>query len=128
MSRNLLADMYALQFLEEDIVPKVQDIKRDFNDLKGELNTMSMKNIIRYSNWGDWDQLDGKTLEDGEKLRVEFPDGTIKDIEVTMVKSTYDVSDMGTPYTCKSELAYIRSSIFGVSVFVPLIGLKAQRI
>lgn len=87
-----------------------------------------MNKIERYSNWCEYDQLDGNTLIDGEELCVQFPDGTSLDLRVTVVESSYEASDMGHPWRVPVRKAYWETKVRGIPVRVPLVGLSASRV
>lgn len=84
-----------------------------------------MSKIDRGSNWGYWDQLDGKAIADGEALRVRFPDGSTLDLLARVITRSAGVSD-GTEI--RDARSYLPVSVRGVDVLVPLYGLEAERI
>lgn len=87
-----------------------------------------MKRIKALKNWCDIDQLEGVDLKDGEKLRVEFKDKTVEVVKIKVEPSSYETSDMGHPYTIPVRKAVVTKKVAGVTVQVPLVGLKAERI
>lgn len=87
-----------------------------------------MKTIELYSNWCEYDRLDGSNVIDGEELCVQFPDGTTLDLRVTVVESSYEISDMGHPCRVPVRRAYWDTKVRGVPVRVPLRGLPASRV
>jgi hypothetical protein len=82
---------------------------------------------VNYSNWGDWEQLDGKTLVDGEALRVTWPDGSTLDALVKVVDHGQAISDHGSSYTGSRVRAYVEIDYRGVRALVPIRGLEAER-
>lgn len=60
-----------------------------------------MNPIVRYRNWGDWDQLDDQTIKNGERLRVKFPSGKLVLVEACVIVTSPTISDMG--HSCKIE-------------------------
>lgn len=84
--------------------------------------------IEQYSNWGNWDRLDGKIIEDGESLLVGWPDGTTSVVVVKVVEGSFAVNDHGHDSSCDDVRAYAVESIRGVEVLVPLVWLRAQRV
>lgn len=86
-----------------------------------------MGKITRYSNWCELDQLDGVTLQNGEILSVEWPDGSksVVTIEVDNTPGTY--SDHGRESPMPKSIAYTPLTYRGVKSLVPLIGCLAVR-
>jgi len=88
-----------------------------------------MNVIERYSNWGYWDQLDGKSIVDGELLLVTWPDGGPKQIiRAFVVDRGVMIYDHGNSYMGNDVRATARIEYRGVLVEVPLIGLEAKRV
>lgn len=87
-----------------------------------------MSKIIRYSNWGYWEQLDGKTLQNGERLRVMWPDGVQEELTVIVVDHGVPIDHHGHSYTGKDVRAYAILYHHGVEIRVPLLGLEAERV
>lgn len=79
-----------------------------------------MNRVVVYSNWCYVDQLDGKTLENGEKLRVRWPDGKETQETVFTMDKSYDTMDHASPYRVPVIEAYVTSSIHGASCLVRL--------
>lgn len=79
-----------------------------------------MKKVITYSNWCEIDQLDGKDLENGEWLRVKWPDGSITRAKVRVEKTIYSISDMGSPCDIPVSRAYVRVPHRGASARIRL--------
>lgn len=86
------------------------------------------KTVTQVSNWGYWDELDGKALAAGETVEVKYPDGTIERgrVEIDSVSST--ISDMGSPYRISTSSAFIRFEVHGAEVKLGLRGMQARRI
>lgn len=87
-----------------------------------------MTRIVNYSNWGDWEQLDGKTLVDGEALRITWPDGSTLDALIRVVDHGQTISDHGNSYRGERVRAYVEMDMRGVRTLVPIRGLEAQRL
>lgn len=87
-----------------------------------------MKKIERYNNWCEIDRLDGVDIKDKERLRVKFPNGEILEITVSVFFSSYEISDMGTPYTIPCYKAYLETKWKGQECLVPLVELEAERV
>lgn len=83
--------------------------------------------VTRYSNWAEYDQLNGKTLEEGEVLNVIWPDGTRDRVIVTVKTDAHRILEQGGYYTIKTAIAYVKSLYFGQEVLVPLLGVQAER-
>jgi hypothetical protein len=81
-----------------------------------------MNKVEVYSNWCYLDQLDGKTLENGEKIRVQWPNGEETQESVVVKKHSYMISDMGSPWEVWVSEAYVHGSIHGAQSLVRLTG------
>ena len=66
-----------------------------------------MQRVTIRSNWGYFDELDGRDLADGEGLRLKWPDGTITVAKVILVKTSEPGSDMGHPIDIPLHRAFI---------------------
>lgn len=87
-----------------------------------------MKQITRYSNWCEYDQLDGVDLVDGEHLLVEWPDGNKERVTIRVMTDSYETSDMGHRCDIPTKTAHVVKDVNGVAVKVPLLGVKAKRV
>lgn len=87
-----------------------------------------MARITEYSNWGWWDQLDGRNLAAGELLDVTFPDGETRRVTVQIQKTNRVVSDHGHPWDCPEDRAFTMARVWGLDVRIPLLGLEAKRV
>jgi hypothetical protein len=80
---------------------------------------------------GDWGSgiavLDGEPLKDAELLHIEWPDGTVEPVRVTLVSQHGTVSDHGKEYATLRYLAYVSVWHHGIEVRVPIAGLTAWR-
>lgn len=97
------------------------------------MNTVEKKNralgrVVKYSNWGDWEQLNGETLVDGEALRITWPDGTLLDVLIKVIDHRQQISDHGHDSWGSDVRAYVEADYRGVRVLVPILGLEAQRL
>jgi hypothetical protein len=81
-----------------------------------------MKKVETYSNWCYLDQLDGDTLEDGEGLRVRWPNGKETKEKAVVEKSSYMMSDMGSPYEMHVSKAFVEADVHGAKCLVRLVG------
>ena len=91
---------------------------------------VEFKEVTQYSNWGYWDQLNGKTLEKGEEIVVRWPDGGLDcACVVDTIEWGESYSDMGSPTTIPHAVALAVIPIRGATVRVVLrgSGLKAVR-
>lgn len=96
--------------------------------MTGAEHAPAMAVIEQHSNWGYWDRLDGKIIENGERLLVAWPDGPPTVVAVKVVRRGLFVDDHGHDRWCPDVRAYAAESIRGVEVLVPLVGLRAVRI
>lgn len=87
-----------------------------------------MNPIVRASDWGYWDQLNGVTLTNGETLRVKWPSGKIQVIMITVSNDRVAVSDHGHDCYVDDVRAWYFAGYEGVAVRVPLVGLEAERV
>ncbi len=77
----------------------------------------------------DIDTLDGHELEDGERLRVEMPDGSEREQEIVVKESSEHYSEQGGHGgDAPISKAYFVDLVNGVEVLVPLAGLRAARV
>lgn len=89
---------------------------------------MSRGRVEFVGEWGSGtDDLNGKTLEHGERLLIEWPDGTSEHVIVTVRVTGGTVSDHGHVYPTSTWQSYVVVDHHGASVEVPLRGLKARR-
>lgn len=79
---------------------------------------------------GDWcyaDQLDGKSLVDGECLDITFPDGFQMRIKVTLQVTGITIGDHGHDYQSTVSEAYYVTDTHGVPARIRLLGFEATR-
>lgn len=81
-----------------------------------------MKHVIRASNWGYWDELDGEPLVDGERLAVRWPDGTLTAETCRVEKGVIHYSDHGHPGTGPDNKAFVVASFRGAEARIYLYG------
>lgn len=80
---------------------------------------MEYQTIVKDSSRGyDIDQLNGKDLINGERLEIQWPDGSITK-EIIFVR--------GKPFFADKE-AVVAKRILGVHVAVTICGLSAKRV
>lgn len=89
---------------------------------------MPMKPIEIYSNWCNFDRLDGKDLKDGENLRIQWPDGSVTLNVIKVRKSEYPYNDMGVQTTIPESKAYVEVLYRGLLTEVRIHGLQAERL
>lgn len=87
-----------------------------------------MARITRYSNWGGWDQLDGRTLQDGERLRLTWPNGFQETATIAVVDIGMNISDHGHSYRGQNVRAYVDFNHHGATARVPIAGFEAERV
>lgn len=86
--------------------------------------------IVQYSDWGYFDQLDGKTLQEGEKLFVRWPDGS-ETQHICHIKSTsIYIMEHGSHCDIPTVQAIVRINHNGVQAEIPLRqpGIKCRRV
>lgn len=66
-------------------------------------------------------------LHQGDKLVVEFPDGSLEKVDVTIRVRTYEQQDMNATITYREGTAVWTTIVRGVEVDVPLLGLSAVK-
>jgi hypothetical protein len=80
-----------------------------------------MDQVKRISNWGYWDELDGKELEEGEALTVIFPRARVPmRMVVKIIEQRNNTSDMGSSTTISARTAYGEFELWGVCVLLQL--------
>lgn len=79
-----------------------------------------MSKVKLGGNWSYEDQLDGKTFEMGERVRITWPDGSVTHEVVRCVFGTAPSSDMGRPIKIPTVEAFVMITHRGVSVPVAL--------
>ena len=79
------------------------------------------------SGWAEYDQLDGVTLEEGEKVSVLFPDSSLEYMTVTTKSFRQREMDMGTWTTIPVIQAYVEIDYKGLPIQVRLVN-KALRV
>ncbi len=67
-----------------------------------------MNKVEIYSNWCYMDALDGKPLENGEVLKVKWPNGTITKETVIIESSSYTMMDHTSPWEVLTTKAYVK--------------------
>lgn len=83
--------------------------------------------VMRKSDWGYWDELDGRALEEGERLVVEWPDGSTTTEVCHVRKGVFNYNDHGHPGTGPDNVAFVNATVRGKVVEVPLTGMPAKR-
>lgn len=87
-----------------------------------------MSKIIHVSDWSEWDELDGERLKNGEKLRIEWPNGRITEEEILIHEGSTYCSDHGHGSWYPATYSYLNKHVNGVPVRVHLAGLTAARV
>lgn len=87
-----------------------------------------MSKVTADKNYCDIDKLDGVELKDGERLKVTFPDGKTKKVEVVLHERNEPYNDMGHTYTMPVRKAHFTLDYHGWELDFPLEGLEAKRI
>lgn len=86
------------------------------------------KRVERKSNWSYWDELNGKPLEHGELVEVQYPDGTIERGIVETTNVEIPIQDMGHIYYGRDTMAFIYFDFHGANVKLGLRGMMARRV
>ncbi len=79
---------------------------------------------------GDWcyrDELDGVPIQDGERLELEWPDGTREDVVATVEVTSSTICDMGHPYEIEQRSAYVAIDHRGARGKIRILGMRAAR-
>jgi hypothetical protein len=87
-----------------------------------------MSLVEEYRNWCEYDQLDGQTIEEGEKLRVTFADGVTRKIVAHVVKSSYNILEPSGETCIPTSSAFATTEMWGMTVRIRLVGLEAKRV
>lgn len=75
------------------------------------------------------EHLTGKELKAGERLRVQWPDGSQEIVTTAIEYTTSTELEMSGCYTeHTSQRLIYRTTYHGVKIQVPLVGLRAQRL
>jgi hypothetical protein len=84
--------------------------------------------VERYSNWCSIDRLDGDDLQNGEMLKLVWPDGSISTETITVEKTTFEVYDHGHSYGAPQSHAFVQTEVHGQPVKLHIVGLFAKRV
>lgn len=91
-----------------------------------------MHKITLYSDWSYIDQLERKDLEDGEVLRIQWPDKTVEEHKIIVTKSRASrrtsTWPLGHDVDCIDQHAFVHIYYHGSKATIPLIGLMAERV
>ena len=87
-----------------------------------------MSTVEIYSNWCYIDRLDGKALEDKERIRLQWPDGTTGIYEIAVKKGSGITADHGHDYEYPISEAFAVVSVHGAQAYVRLVGMMAERV
>jgi hypothetical protein len=81
-----------------------------------------MQEITIYGNWCDYDQLDGRNVEDGERMLLRWPDGVTEEHVVRVEKRMGQTGDMGHMCDLPIRKAYIEHTVHDVTIKIMLYG------
>lgn len=90
-----------------------------------------MPAITVYSNWCYFDRLEDRDLEHGERVAVQWPDGSTTEHDVEIVRSHTPIMDHGHNYDAPIKEAFVSLDHRGTSVRVRLAeidGIDVRRI
>jgi hypothetical protein len=76
--------------------------------------------VETYANWGHWDRLDGSNLKDGERVCVQWPDGSHTEETIRLIKGKVPIQDHGHVSDYDDHRAQIVVLYRGAAVPVPL--------
>lgn len=79
-----------------------------------------------YSDWCDFDRLGETHLKDGSKVEILWPNKKVTKHTLKVRKSSYEVSDMGSPYTVPVTTAYIKTKYNGTENTVKVTSIKGR--
>lgn len=86
-----------------------------------------LRPILSGGNWCRRDELDGVPIQDGERLDLEWPDGTREDVLVTVEATNSTISDMGHPYELNERSVYVVIDYHGARGKIRILGMRAAR-
>jgi hypothetical protein len=89
-----------------------------------------MNKVKTDHNWREVDILDEEEIQHLERLRIQWADGTVSEEIVEVHKSSYTISDHGSPWEVRVSKAYIPINYKGITALVRLAGqnILAERI
>lgn len=87
-----------------------------------------MNPILFKSDWGGHDEIAGTPLNEGDRIRLRWPDGIIEEVDVRIVESRDTVNDHGHGFVCVYLRAYTMIRHHGVKVLIQLVGIPAELI
>lgn len=88
---------------------------------------MNVVTHVDFADKGSWDSLDGRRIENGERLRIFWPDGTVWIDAVKVARYSKTFNDEPTPYHVVDQ-AFVDTTFRGVPISIPLAGLHAERV
>ncbi len=84
--------------------------------------------ITRETGYRCVDQLDGKDLMEGEKLRMSWPDGSTEEVACQTERSSKYMQDGNAHFDLFTSLAYVDVPHRGLNARLYLFGLTAERL
>jgi len=93
----------------------------------GTANADGFSEVTQCSNWGYWDALDGRMLEDGDVVIVRYPDGTERIGPVTIDERFFMMMDNGREFRTENCVASMEFEFHGAKANLPLRGMLAKR-
>lgn len=85
---------------------------------------MVKKTIVTGGSWANLDTLDDKPLEDGDYLRIYWPDEKVT-VDQIVVKH-FHTQEPGVTIPCSS--AFIKHKVNGAFLLLSILGLEAERL
>ena len=77
-----------------------------------------------YSNWCEIDRLGETNLKNGDEVEILWPNKKVTNHILEVRKSSYNISDMGSPYTVPVSTAYIKIEYNGTENTVNVTSIK----
>src|SRR5271170_6694423 len=118
-----------IEKIDEEIINELYGNTSNIIKTKIKRNSKIMKPIYIDNSWNTKDCLDGKALEAGENLEIEWPDGTISQDTIFVNSRTEKHHCQGADEEHITSQAFVHRYINGATVLVRLTDqFKAKRI
>lgn len=95
-----------------------------------EMSKSKLSSTISYNtDWCEIARIDGVDIKDGERLRIQFPDGLIGEFTVHLEHCDYETNDMGHRVTIPVTHAAIAGNMYGLRHLIRLpAGTPVERV
>lgn len=88
------------------------------------------RKLICNDNWGYYEYSDKKNPKQlfndeltkivGKKLKIKFPNGTLRELPLVGAPRTNHINDMGNEYTVFTTEYFLKASYEGIKVLIPI--------